>query len=62
MAEQTYVKLSNGVKIPQFGLGVYMIQGDDATEKAVSDALKLRLPPHRYCSRLPKRTWCGSGR
>ncbi|NRO40497.1 putative oxidoreductase [Lactobacillus helveticus] len=41
MAEQTYVTLNNGTKIPQFGLGVYMINGDDATEKAVSEALKL---------------------
>lgn len=41
MTEQTYVELANGVKIPQFGLGVYMINGDDATEKAVSEALKL---------------------
>lgn len=41
MTEQTYVTLNNGAKIPQFGLGVYMINGDDATEKAVSDALKL---------------------
>lgn len=41
MAKQTTVELSNGAKIPQFGLGVYMIDGDDATEKAVSQALKL---------------------
>ena len=41
MTEQTYVTLNNGTKIPQFGLGVYMINGDDATQKAVSDALKL---------------------
>lgn len=41
MTEQTYIELSNGAKIPQFGLGVYLINGDNATEKAVSDALKL---------------------
>ncbi len=41
MTEQTYVELSNGAKIPQFGLGVYMINGDNATEKAISEALKL---------------------
>ncbi len=41
MIDQTYVTLNNGSKIPQFGLGVYMINGDDATEKAVSEALKL---------------------
>lgn len=39
--KQTYVTLNNGTKIPQFGLGVYMINGDDATEKAVSEALKI---------------------
>lgn len=41
MAEQTYIELTNGVKIPQFGLGVYMIDGDAATKDAVSDALRL---------------------
>jgi diketogulonate reductase-like aldo/keto reductase len=39
--EQTYVTLNNGCKIPQFGLGVYQIQGDAATEKACLEALKL---------------------
>ena len=38
---QTYISLNNGTKIPQFGLGVYMIQGDDATKQACLDALKL---------------------
>lgn len=41
MTEQTYVELANGVKIPQFGLGVYMINGDAATKEAVGEALKL---------------------
>lgn len=41
MSEQTTITLNNGAKIPQFGLGVYMINGDDQTEKAVSEALKL---------------------
>lgn len=41
MTEQTYVTLNNGTKIPQVGLGVYMINSDSATEKAVSEALKL---------------------
>lgn len=41
MSEQTTVTLNNGAKIPQFGLGVYMINGDDQTEKAVSEALEL---------------------
>lgn len=39
--EQTYVTLNNGIKIPQFGLGVYQIPGDDATMQACLDALKL---------------------
>lgn len=39
--KQTYVTLNNGSKIPQFGLGVYMVQGDAATEKACTEALKL---------------------
>lgn len=41
MTEQTYLELTNGAKIPQFGLGVYQIEGDEATAKAVSDALKM---------------------
>lgn len=41
MTGQTYVTLNNGTKIPQVGLGVYMINGDAATEKAVSAALKV---------------------
>lgn len=41
MTEQTTVTLNNGIQMPQVGLGVYMIAGDAATEKAVSDALKL---------------------
>lgn len=39
--EQTAVTLNNGEKIPQFGLGVYMIQGDAATETACASALQL---------------------
>src|SRR5574344_1204678 len=38
---QTYVTLNNGTKIPQFGLGVFQIDGDAATEKACLDALAL---------------------
>lgn len=37
--EQTFVTLNNGCKIPQFGLGVYMINGDANTEKACLEAL-----------------------
>jgi len=39
--KQTYITLNNGAQIPQFGLGVYMVQGDDATKQACLDALKL---------------------
>jgi diketogulonate reductase-like aldo/keto reductase len=38
--EQTYVTLNNGAQIPQFGLGVFQIAGDDATKQACLDALK----------------------
>lgn len=39
--EQTYVTLNDENKIPQFGLGVYMVMGDANTEKVCSEALKL---------------------
>jgi diketogulonate reductase-like aldo/keto reductase len=38
---QTYITLNNGEKIPQFGLGVFMVQGDAAAEKACAQALHL---------------------
>ncbi|WP_407890029.1 aldo/keto reductase [Levilactobacillus sp. N40-8-2] len=38
---QTYLTLNDGHRIPQFGLGVYQINGDDETEKTVTAALKL---------------------
>jgi diketogulonate reductase-like aldo/keto reductase len=38
--EQTYVTLNNGTQIPQFGLGVFQIAGDNATKHACLDALK----------------------
>lgn len=38
---QTYITLNDGNKMPQFGLGVYMVQGDAATETACAEALKL---------------------
>ena len=34
MKNQTYLTLNSKYKIPQFGLGVYEIKGDEATEKA----------------------------
>ncbi len=39
--EQTYLTLNDGNKIPQFGLGVFMIMGDANTEKACLEALNL---------------------
>lgn len=39
--EQTYLTLNDGNRIPQFGLGVYMINGDINTEKACLEALAL---------------------
>lgn len=38
---QTYVTLNDGNKIPQFGLGVYMIMGDEPTKETCLEALKL---------------------
>ena len=40
MNNQTYVTLNNGTKIPQFGLGVYMILGDLNTKEACLTALR----------------------
>lgn len=40
MNNQTYVTLNNGTKIPQFGLGVYMILGDKNTKDACLVALR----------------------
>lgn len=40
---QVYVALNDGTRIPQFGLGVYMINGDEATCKACLEALKLGI-------------------
>lgn len=37
--EQTFITLNNGCRIPQFGLGVYMISGDANTETACLEAL-----------------------
>ena len=36
--KQTYVTLNDGNKIPQFGLGVYMIPGDETTKEACMEA------------------------
>ncbi|CZQ91415.1 aldo/keto reductase [Trichococcus ilyis] len=39
--EQTYITLNDGNKIPQFGLGVFQIPGDEETSKACLEAFKL---------------------
>lgn len=36
---QTYIKLNDGNRIPQFGLGVYQIEGDAATKAACLEAI-----------------------
>lgn len=38
---QTYITLNDGTKIPQFGLGVYMIPEGEQTYNAVLNALKI---------------------
>ncbi|MDE7157277.1 MAG: aldo/keto reductase [Lachnospiraceae bacterium] len=38
---QMYVTLNDGNKIPQFGLGVYMISGDADTKKACMEAFRV---------------------
>lgn len=37
---QTYVKLNNGIEMPQFGIGVFMVPEGPATVDAVSEALR----------------------
>ena len=43
MKNQTYLTLNSKYKIPQFGLGVYEIKGDEATEKACLEAFKIGI-------------------
>ncbi|MBQ9624756.1 MAG: aldo/keto reductase [Clostridia bacterium] len=38
---QTFITLNDGTKIPQFGLGVYMVPDGMETENAVLEALKM---------------------
>ena len=38
---QTYITLNNGTKIPQFGMGVFMVPEGEATKNACLEALKL---------------------
>lgn len=39
--KQTYITLNDGNKIPQFGLGVFQIRGDEKTKEACLGAFKL---------------------
>ena len=39
--KQTYLTLNDGNKIPQFGLGVFQIPGDEKTKEACLEAFKL---------------------
>ena len=39
--DQTYITLNNGAKIPQFGMGVYMVPEGEETKSAVRNALKM---------------------
>ena len=39
--KQTYITLNDGNKIPQFGLGVFQISGDEKTKEACLEAFKL---------------------
>ena len=38
---QTYIILNNGIKIPQFGIGVFMVPEGEETKQACINALKL---------------------
>ena len=43
MKNQPYLTLNSNHKIPQYGLGVYQITGDEATEKACLEAFKIGI-------------------
>ena len=43
MQNQTYITLNSNYKIPQLGLGVYQIPGDEATEKACLAAFDIGI-------------------
>jgi diketogulonate reductase-like aldo/keto reductase len=42
-SNQPYLKLNSGYKIPQYGLGVYQIEGNEATEKACLAAFEIGI-------------------
>ena len=39
--KQTYITLNNNAKIPQLGMGVFMVPAGDATKNACLEALKM---------------------
>ena len=39
--EQTYIMLNNGIKMPQFGMGVFMVPAGETTKNACLEALQL---------------------
>lgn len=41
LENQTYVKLNNGIEMPQFGMGVFMVPEGPETVNAVKEALRL---------------------
>ena len=43
MKNQTYLTLNSKYKIPQIGLGVYQIQGDEETQKACLEAFRIGI-------------------
>ena len=42
-SNQPYLKLNSGYKIPQYGLGVFQIEGNEATEKACLAAFEIGI-------------------
>ena len=43
VSNQPYLKLNSNYKIPQYGLGVYQIEGNEATEKACLSAFQIGI-------------------
>ena len=43
LSNQPYLTLNSKYKIPQYGLGVYQIEGDEATEKACLEAFNIGI-------------------
>jgi diketogulonate reductase-like aldo/keto reductase len=43
LINQPYLKLNSKYKIPQYGLGVYQIQGDESKEKAYLSAFEIGI-------------------